>query len=126
MSSLLLYGIGVGIGLLVLLVIVSVIHSLLVAQRLHLLSTEVIVHDPETFGRVEVIRCEGCHGKRHVSLYQYGTDAAMKTVYLCYLCVPRLERTIQHTYQVYLSTPSRQSSKEVYARFTTRPQRYER
>lgn len=118
MASLVHIGLWLGVALMLLIGIVSVIRSFIVAHRLHLLATDVIVHDPETFHQVQVIACEGCHGKRHVDLYRYGSDAAVKTVYLCYLCVPRMERTIRSTYQAYLTSHPGQSPQQVYQRFT--------
>ena len=118
-SNLVHVGILVGVALVLFIGLVSIIHALIVARRLHLLSTDVIVHNPDTLRRVQEIRCEGCHSKRHVDLYQYGSDTSIKAVYLCYLCVPRLEHTIQKTVQAYLASHPQHSSQEVYTRFTS-------
>ena len=96
MSSTLVHvGILVGVALVLFIGLVSVIHSLVVAHRVHLLSIKVAAHGLDTLQHVQLMSCEACQSKRHVHLYRYGSDKAMQTMYLCYLCVPRLERALE-------------------------------
>ena len=120
MSHVFLYAIWFGVALVFLVGLLSIIHSLVVAHRLHSLSREVAAHGLDTFQHVQLMTCEACYSKRHVHVYRYGSDTAMKTVALCYLCVPRLERTLEGVSPVSSSPHSGTSSHSIHHARTVR------
>ena len=108
-----------GAALLTLIGGIGVIKSLIVARRLYHFSTDIIEHDPATFRHLAVMECQACKGTQHVRLHQYGPDEKPKTLYLCYLCVPRLEKEIQGASQAYLAAHPKEQSNHAYKHFTS-------
>ena len=95
----------------------TMLHSFIVSQRLHFLTMDVLEHDPESFQHTHVIMCHTCKGKRHVSHYRYGRGNAMKSVYLCYLCVPRFEHHLRTAYPPASLAPTESPKDVSYAQF---------
>lgn len=85
----------IGTAFIVLMGGISMLHSFIVSQRLHHLSIDVITNDAETFQHTHLVVCQTCKGKRHVSHYRYGRGNQERSVYVCYLCLPRLEQHIR-------------------------------
>ena len=93
---------------------IGVIKSLIVSGRLSHFATDIIEHDPATFRHLAVMECQACKGKQHVRLHQYGPDEKPKMLYLCYLCVPRLEKEIQGASKASLAAHPNEKPKNAF------------
>ena len=96
---------------------ISLVQSFLVSQRLHFLTMDVLENDPKSFQHMHVIMCHTCKSKRHVSQYRYGWSNAMKSVYLCYLCVPRFEKHLRTVCHPASMAPTESTKDASYAHF---------